>query len=160
MKAMKYLLIVIAFLGCSTLLKATEYKLYETSSATYKTPTSMSRVGNKARGGIYTHTGNNVCPTSIENPTVNFHSTSAMTSSGTALPNAAVTGVIVADDLVSTASTNHVGGPRKARPGDNNDPFKDPLTDAVPCLLLLALGYVLYLRRKKSVTTLDSRNKQ
>jgi hypothetical protein len=33
--------------------------------------------------------------------------------------------------------------------------MEDPLTDAVPCLLLLALGYALYLRRKNSLPTPD-----
>ena len=163
MKAMKYLLIVIAFLGCSTVLKATEYKLYETSSATYKTPTSMSRVGNKARGGIYTHTGNNVCPTSIENSTVSFHSTSAMLSSGSALPNAAVSGFISADDNLPGSSPR---GPRRVideddkdeeKPESWRDPMEDPITDAVPCLLLLAIGYAIYLGRKTSVPNPDSR---
>ena len=34
-----------------------------------------------------------------------------------------------------------------------------PLTDAVPCLLLLAAAYGIYLRRKNSIQTPDSRNK-
>lgn len=164
MKAMKQLLIVIAFLSCNTMLMATEYQLHQTSKATYKSIGSggTSGVGSNYAGvssGKHGYAAGSVCPTSVS-PMVNFHSTSAMTYSGTALPNAAVSGVIVADDLVSTESSEPFVGPRRARPGDNNDPFKDPLTDAVPCLLLLALGYILYLRRKKSVTTLDSQNKQ
>ena len=33
-----------------------------------------------------------------------------------------------------------------------------PLTDAVPCLLLLALGYALYVRRKYGLPTRNSRS--
>lgn len=35
-----------------------------------------------------------------------------------------------------------------------------PLTDAVPCLLLLAAAYGIYLRRKNSIQTPESRNNQ
>ena len=161
MKAMKHLLIVIAFLSCTTMLMATEYQLHQTSKATYKSIGSggTSGVGSNYAGvssGKYSSAAGSVCPTSVS-PMVNFHSTSSMTYSGTALPNAAVSGVIVADDLVSTESSEPFVGPRRARPGDNNDPFKDPLTDAVPCLLLLAIGYAIYLGRKTSVPNPDSR---
>ena len=100
--------------------------------------------------------------TIIEYPVAQMYSTSTMVESGSLLPNAASNGVITADDLVGNEEPagGSFTGPRRSRPGDWEDPFKDPLTDAVPCLLLLALGYALYLRRKKSVTTLDSQNKQ
>ena len=170
MKAMKHLLIVIAFLSCNTMLMATEYQLHQTSKATYKSIGSggTSGVGSNYAGvssGKYSSAAGSVCPTSVS-PMVNFHSTSAMLGSGSALPNAAVSGFISADDNLPDSSPR---GPRRigggnsgGGPGPNNpdDIYKDPLTDAVPCLLLLALGYVLYLRRKKSVTTLDSQNKQ
>ena len=162
MKAMKQLLIVIALLSCNTMLMATEYQLHQTSKATYKSISSggVNRIENNYdagySSGIYRYVVGSVCPTSVR-PMVNFHSTSSMTYSGTALPNAAVSGVIVADDLVSTESSEPFVGPRRARPGDNNDPFKDPLTDAVPCLLLLAIGYAIYLGRKTSVPNPDSR---
>ena len=161
MKAMKHLLIVIALLSCNTMLMATEYQLHQTSKATYKSIGSggTSGVGSNYAGvssGKYSYAVGTVCPTSVS-PMVNFHSTSSMTYSGTALPSAAVSGVIVADDLVSTESSEPFVGPRRARPGDNNDPFKDPLTDAVPCLLLLAIGYAIYLGRKTSVPNPDSR---
>lgn len=99
--------------------------------------------------------------TVIEYPVAQMHSTSAMVESGSSLPNAAVTGFISADDNLPSSSPR---GPRRVideddkeeKPESWRDPMEDPLTDAVPCLLLLALGYVLYLRRKKSVTTRDS----
>ena len=169
MKAMKHLLIVIAFLSCNTMLMATEYQLHQTSKATYKSIGSggASGVGSNYAGvssGKYSSAAGTVCPTSVS-PMVNFHSTSAMLSSGSALPNAAVSGFISADDNLPGTSPR---GPRRViddedetdKPEGWRDPMEDPLTDAVPCLLLLALGYVLYLRRKKSVTTLDSQNKQ
>lgn len=104
--------------------------------------------------------------TMVEYPVAQMQSTSSMVGSGSALPNAAVSGFISADDNLPSSSPR---GPRRVideddkeeeKPEGWQDPMEDPLTDAVPCLLLLALGYVLYLRRKKSVTTLDSRNKQ
>ena len=169
MKAMKQLLIVIALLSCNTMLMATEYQLHQTSKATYKSISSggASGVGSNYAGvssGKYSSAAGTVCPTSVS-PMVNFHSTSAMLGSGSTLPNAAVSGFISADDNLPGTSPR---GPRRViddedetdKPEGWRDPMEDPLTDAVPCLLLLALGYVLYLRRKKSVTTLDSRNKQ
>lgn len=158
MKAMKSILITIALLGCSTMLKATEFQLYETSSATYKTPTHASMVGTKARGGIYSRTGSQVCPTSMASSTISFHSTSAMTGSGSCLPIAAVSGVTSADDNINGGDDYNPGGPKRVNPNrPPADPFDDPLTDAVPCLLLLAIGYAIYLGRKTSVPNPDSR---
>ena len=170
---MKHLLIVIALLSCNTMLMATEYQLHQTSKATYHSIGSggsssagvdYTSVGNtKATRATYNHTSGNVCPTAI-GPTVNFHSTSAMISSGSSLPSAATTGFISADDNLPDSSPR---GPRRigggnsggGDPGPNNpdDIYKDPLTDAVPCLLLLAIGYAIYLGRKTSVPNPDSR---
>lgn len=173
MKAMKQLLIVIALMSCNTLLMATQYQLYQTSPATYHSIGSggsssagvgYTSVGNtKATKAAYNHTSGNVCPTAI-GTTVNFHSTSAMTSSGSSLPSAATTGVISADDNLPNSSLR---GPRRVideddedeeKPDSWQDPFKDPLTDAVPCLLLLALGYALYVRRKYGLPPRNSRH--
>lgn len=166
MKAMKHLLIVIAFLSCTTMLMATEYQLHQTSKATYKSigSSGASGVGSNYAGvssSKYSSAAGSVCPTSVS-PLVNFHSTSAMLGSGSALPNAAVSGFISADDNLPDSSPR---GPRRViddgdetdKPDGWQDPFKDPLTDAVPCLLLLALGYAIYLGRKTSVPNPDSR---
>ena len=167
MKAMKQLLIVIALLSCNTMLMATEYQLHQTSKATYKSIGSggASGVGSNYAGvssGKYSSAAGSVCPTSVS-PMVNFHSTSAMIGSGSTLPNAAVSGFISADDNLPDSSPR---GPRRigggnsgGGPGPNNpdDIYKDPLTDAVPCLLLLAIGYAIYLGRKTSVPNPDSR---
>lgn len=173
MKAMKQLLIVIALLSCNTMLMATEYQLHQTSKATYhsigsggssSTGGGYTSVGNtKATKAAYNHTSGNVCPTAI-GTTVNFHSTSAMTSSGSSLPSAATTGFISADDNLPDSSPR---GPRRigggnsgggSGPNNPDDIYKDPLTDAVPCLLLLALGYALYVRRKYGLPNPDSRH--
>lgn len=166
---MKQLLIVIALLSCNTLLMATEYQLHQTSKATYHSIGSggsssagvgYNSVGNtKATRAAYNHTSGNVCPTAI-GTTVNFHSTSAMISSGSSLPSAATTGVISADDNLPNSSPR---GPHRAPeagdtpPSNPNGPNETPLTDAVPCLLLLAIGYAIYLGRKTSVQNPDSR---
>lgn len=98
--------------------------------------------------------------TPTEYPVAQMHSTSAMVGSGSALPSAATTGVISADDNLPTSSPR---GPRRAAeegddaPPDPNGPMEDPLTDAVPCLLLLALGYALYVRRKYGLPSRASR---
>ena len=167
MKAMKHLLIVIALLSCNTMLMATEYQLHQTSKATYKSIGSggASGVGSNYAGvssGKYSSAAGSVCPTSVS-PMVNFHSTSAMLGSGSALPNAAVSGFISADDNLPDSSPRgprRIGGGNSGEgPGPNNpdDIYKDPLTDAVPCLLLLAIGYAIYLGRKTSVPNPDSR---
>lgn len=100
--------------------------------------------------------------TPIEYPVAQMHSTSAMVGAGSALPFAA------GGDMEIGAQSPQKGitGPRRVideddkeeeKPDGWQDPFKDPLTDAVPCLLLLAIGYAIYLGRKTSVPNPDSR---
>ena len=104
-----------------------------------------------------------------EYPVAQMHSTSAMVGSGSTLPNAASSGFISADDNLNGSSNNTPRGPRRAAsdedegdtpPADPNGPMENPLTDAVPCLLLLALGYALYLRRKNRIPAPDTRENQ
>lgn len=98
--------------------------------------------------------------TLTEYPVAQMHSTSAMVGSGSALPSAASTGYVSADDNLPSYSPS---GPRRAKeegddtPPDPPGPNETPLADAVPCLLLLAIGYAIYLRRKTSVPNPDSR---
>lgn len=176
MKAMKHLLIVIALMSCNTMLMATEYQLHQTSKATYHSIGSggsssagggYTSVGNtKATKATYNHTNGNVCPTAI-GTTVNFHSTSAMISSGSSLPSAATTGFVLADDNLNGASDNAPRGPRRIGGGNSgggtgpenpDDVWANPIGD-IPWLfmLLLAIGYAIYLRRKTSIPTRDSR---
>ena len=156
MKTIKYLLLVF-LLGSSTILMATDFTLHQTSSATMTTISSGGGGYGDSYGGSMRHyAGSHACPASMTTPMVNFHSTSVMTSSGSSLPSAATTGFISADDHLSDNSGDAPRGPRKL-PSLPPDPFLDPLTDAVPCLLLLAIGYAIYLRKKTGLPTPDSR---
>jgi hypothetical protein len=79
---------------------------------------------------------------SSQMPTLPFESTSTMSLSGTQLPNASEEGV----DIVSAPVT----GPHRVGPGNPPaDPFDEPVGDAILPLLLLAVGYVAIVTRKK-----------
>ena len=82
-------------------------------------------------------------------PEVQMQSTSVMVGSGSALPQAAVTGVVTTDEAPARAN---IGQPRRGRPGDWDDPYKDPIGDAVWPLMALASVYaVLRAYRRKRV---------
>ena len=161
MKTIKYLLLVF-LLGSSTILMATDFTLHQTSSATMTTIASGGGgYGDSYSGSIRHYAGSHACPASMTTPMVNFHSTSTMTSSGFSLPSAATTGFISADDNLNDNTNFTPQGPKRVGwDGPPGDPFDDPdqpLTDAVPCLLLLAIGYAIYLGRKTSVPNPESR---
>lgn len=99
-------------------------------------------------------------------PIVTMRSTSALGGSGSALPQAALTGTYTADDLTASSRAN---GPRRVGgggwadededPDQKDDPAPDlpedpmPLGDAAIPLTLLALAYALYsivTRRRKA----------
>lgn len=98
--------------------------------------------------------------TLTEYPVAQMHSTSAMVGSGSALPSAASTGYVSADDNLPSFSPS---GPRRAAatedeeddtpPANPPGPNEPPLGDAVPCLLLLAAAYALRVARKRHQTT-------
>lgn len=105
--------------------------------------------------------------TITEYPVAQMHSTSTMVGSGSTLPNAASSGFISADDNLNSSSNNTPRGPRRAKgedddtpPADPNGPNETPLGDAVIPLLLLAVGYSIYLRRKNRIPTPDTRDNQ
>lgn len=163
MKTIKYLLLVF-LLGSSTILMATDFTLHQTSSATMTTISSGGGGYGDSYGGSMRHyAGSHACPASMTTPMVNFHSTSTMTSSGSSLPSAATTGFISADDNLSDNTSGNTNftpqGPKRVStpPGDPFDDPDQPLSDAVPCLLILAIGYAIYLGRKTSVPNPDSR---
>ena len=83
-------------------------------------------------------------------PEATMHSTSAMVGSGSNLPCAAVQGVSTISDQPNTVRAAY--GPRRERPGDNSDPAKDPLGDALLPLALMACAYLLIraTRKRKS----------
>ena len=166
MKAMKQILIVIAFLSCTTLLMATQYQLHQTSPATYR---SIGSNGAGSTGIISNGVHSTSMPVNMSvgaaKPSFNFHSTSVMSTSGSNLPSAASTGCVLTNN---PNGNNLPRGPRRAidkddvgdKPEGWQEPMDDPITDAVPCLLLLAAAYCLYLRRKNSVPTRDTRHNQ
>lgn len=140
---MKYILLIICVVYASTMM-AVDYKLHQTSS--FKSTSSIQ---------FYSGSGVGVTLASTKVatvPTVEFHSTSAMPSVGSSLS----TTPAMADD----AGMGITPGPKRARPEDWEDPFLDPLGDAVLPLLLLAAGYVIYLRRKNSVRIPESGHQQ
>ena len=73
-------------------------------------------------------------------PEVQMQSTSVMKGSGSALPQAAVTGVVTTNETPARAN---IGQPRRGRPDDWTDPYKDPIGDAVWPLALCALAYLI-----------------
>ena len=91
-----------------------------------------------------------------EQPKASMHSTSTMPLSGSNLPQAASVGVSTTYD--NEAPEPSITTQRRARPDDWVDP--QPLGDAVPCLLLLAAAYGIYLRRKNSIQTRNSQRQQ
>lgn len=81
-------------------------------------------------------------------PELQMQSTSMM-SSGSSLPQAAVTGVVTTDEAPARAN---IGQPKRGRPDDWTDPYKNPIGDAVWPLLALAAAYaVLRIYRRKRV---------
>ena len=88
-------------------------------------------------------------------PEVEMHSTSTMAYSGSTLPQAAATGTVLTSETPGSYSQIrlHGGQPRRSRPGDNEDPYKNPVGDALWPLLALASVYALLrvYRRKRRV---------
>lgn len=91
-----------------------------------------------------------------QKPIVEMHSTSSMAYSGSTLPLAAATGTVLTSETPGSYSQIrlHGGQPRRSRPGDNEDPYKNPVGDALWPLMLMALAYVVYLtsRKKKEIS--------
>lgn len=151
MKTIKYILLIL-LLNSSILLMATTNQLYQTSSASYKSVGSggvgsVGVVGESFRGSANTMNSAGAA-TSMATPMANFRSTSTMSASGTSLPNAAATGVVITSG--ETDSTDAPAGPRRVGPNTPpKDPFQDPLGDALLPLLLLVAGYGLFVARKR-----------
>ena len=90
-------------------------------------------------------------------PQIDMHSTSVMVGSGSHLPMAAESGAVTTDGEESGIPK---GGPRRAGsgstggggPDDREDPYGDPIGDAMIPLALLALAYlIIRVVRKRSV---------
>ena len=93
-----------------------------------------------------------------QQPEVYMQSTSGMVYSGSQLPSAAAQGTYVTGTTIGTYNPANVNGPHRAKkednpgggfnpgggepgPGDNSEPWEDPLGDAVWPLALLALAF-------------------
>ena len=105
-----------------------------------------------------------------QQPEVYMQSTSGMAYSGSQLPSAAAQGTYVTGTTIGTYNPANVNGPHRAKkednpgggfnpgggepgPGDNSEPWEDPLGDVMWPLLALAAAYALLrvYRRKRSV---------
>jgi hypothetical protein len=107
--------------------------------------------------------------TITEYPVAEMHSTSTLVGSGSNLPNAASSGFISADDNLNSSNFNTPRGPRRVideddkeeeKPEGWQDPMEDPIGDAILPMMLLAVVYGIYLRRKKCVRIPDSGHQQ
>ena len=145
---MKYILLVICVVCASTMM-AVDYKMHQTSSATFK---STSTSGYSSAGTIG-GTRSVSAPAQgggamLSVPSVSFRSTSAMPSTGSCLSSTTTT--VVVDEPETTVTP----GPKRARPEDWNDPYDNPIGDAVLPLLLLAAGYVFFIARKRRASSI------
>lgn len=155
MKTMKQLLIVIAFLSYSTMVGATKYQLHQTSSATYRSIDVSGKTSlNPGWGGMHGKTLSAPNVQIYTNPSVSFRSTSVMPMANTSLPKV--------EKLVEIGNNqpNHMGGPRRVI-GDDDEEDKPenwedpglPLTDVLPCMLILVAIYALFVAKKKNRQT-------
>lgn len=143
---MKYIMVIV-LLASSVVAWSVEYSLHQTSNASFKSIGALS-VGTTSIGGGNVR-GNVGAVTFAAIPIVNFQSTSTMPMSGSTLPNAAKKMVLVDDAQGANENSSDVVGPRKARPEDWENPYEDPLGDALLPLLLLVAGYGLFVARKR-----------
>ena len=94
-----------------------------------------------------------------QKPEAQMQSTSVMVGSGSSLPQAAQTGTYTTyDDNTQAGRKGHVrkveinpGGGDPDEPGDNSEPWEDPLGDAAWPLMVLAVGYVCVRRMRRRV---------
>ena len=94
-------------------------------------------------------------------PEVEMQSTSVMVSTGSNLPSAATTGAVVTGEQPGTYTPANAAntGKHRAQKGwgeggsDREEPYPDPIGDALWPLMLLALAYVCvraFLKRKRA----------
>ncbi len=86
-------------------------------------------------------------------PEAKMQSTSVMVGSGSTLPQAASTGATLVGERPGDYASGRAGHIRRERPGDNKDPYEDPIGDGLWVLLAIAAAYALLrvYRRKRSV---------
>ena len=131
---------------------AVDYNLHKISSAVVKTTSNIEYYGCKDNRTIVDLTLSVSYKDEKTFVSKNcFQSTSAMFLSGSSLPLAAATGTKTTYDNSIIIPT----GPKRARPEDNNDPYLNPIGDAILPLLLFAMGYVVIVARKNHLTGLN-----
>ena len=101
-----------------------------------------------------------------QQPEVYMQSTSGMVYSGSQLPSAAAQGTYVTGTTIGTYNPANVNGPHRAKkednpgggfnpgggepgPGDNTEPWEDPLGDVMLPLVLMALSYMAVCTARK-----------
>ena len=133
MKTLRYLLIAIGVLS-----------VVGVAAATFGTPYQPQR-----RGAQYVNHS--------EMPTLSMRTmNAAMMSSGSALPMAAVTGTTTADQTSPSGGPRRIGGNTSGGSENREDPFVDPIGDAVLPLMLFACAYFIWrVTRKRWVKTLN-----
>lgn len=97
----------------------------------------------------------------VQQPTVEFHSTSAMVGSGSDLPQAAITGVTTAEYSNSSngSKRNAPTGPSRVDGWDDDNPSDPgaPLGDTPWVLMaLLVAGYAVWVGKKYGVRMPDA----
>ena len=138
MKALRYLLIVLGMMSVLAM-----------SAQTFGKPYRSQYTQQQMKSGLYTQA-----------PSVEMRSTSALSGSGSTLPQAALTGAYTADEVGTTTPTKPFG--RIRREDKDGDGFEDeedpelpdvpyPIGDAALPLMLLACAYLLVraMRRRK-----------
>ena len=90
-------------------------------------------------------------------PEAQMHSTSTMVGSGSTLPSAAKTGTVTTYD--ANSSITSTSRPRRAKMGEDDweddefsetdEPWKDPIGDAMWPLAILACAYLIIRARRK-----------
>lgn len=158
MKTMKHILLIIC-IACATTTMAIDYTLHSTASGSFSSTHTYQQTTFYGES----HKMHATSPQAVQIatlPEIIFRSTSSMPSMGST--------ILTAEILSEVGDENPApSGPRRVGPGkppgdpmDDEDPVNGPLGDAVLPLLLLAVGYSIYLRRKNSVRTPDAGHNQ
>ena len=142
MKTMKYIFLIVC-VACTSITMAVDYKLHQTSVATFKSTSTFMYYSPIGSSELVSTSKKDGRGATANVPAVNFRSTSTMPSTGSSL-STVMPGVVI-EESEGTVQP----GPKRARPEDNKDPYEDPLGDAVIPLLILAAGYVIYIARRK-----------
>ena len=142
MKTMKYILLVICVARASAMI-AVDYKLYQTSSATLKSTSPMIQHNRSIDSSNQIVVHQSGMQNHVTVSTESFRSTSVMPFIGSTLSTA---GPVIA---VDESEIESITGPKRARPEDWDDPYKNPIGEGLIPLLILAVGYIINIARRK-----------